>query len=130
LRIIADDSDRVAAWVSDRTGSAFFGPHLGIGLERDERLIAGVVVHDWNGANFELTLAGKAVFGRVFQRYLRAYARQLGAKRVTFRMSAERGQLHRTAERMGFKREGFQPAFYPDGSASVLYGLRLDNGRT
>lgn len=125
MRIVIDESDRVTAWVCEAVNATFYGPHRGIGIERDGKLVAGVVLHDFNGSNIELTVRGRAFFGRTFQAYIREYGRANGVRHVTVRQRSGDRHLNGLAERMGFSPEGRQPDFYPDGGDSVLYGMRL-----
>jgi len=56
--VIVFDNSRVCHWVAQRTGGSYYeGSGQGIGLVRDDRLIAGVLYDDFTGQSVQMHVA-------------------------------------------------------------------------
>lgn len=131
--ILWDARERVAAWVSERTGTPGWGEwYQGIGHERDGELIAGVIFNFWTPADIALHIAadpGAAWLTGEFARAIFGYPfSQLNTRRVSaFPQSKDEG-ARKLVESLGFSHEGTMRHAYPDDDAEV-YGLLKEDCR-
>lgn len=118
--------DRVATFVGKLTGTTFDPPYVGIGIEEDGRVIAGMVFNIWTGPDIHVSVA--ALKGRLRRSLIRAAGRyvfgQLECCRATLltesplvlkyglRLGAADEGLCRNQFGMG--RDGFRLAFHRD----------------
>ena len=120
-------SEAVAHWVAARCDvGQFQAPYVAFGwADEAGRILGGAVWNNWNGANVELSLAGRGAVTRRAFRDMADYAfRQIGARRITIHTKASNLRLIHQAERNGFAREGMRAAFFPDDDAVALVLLR------
>lgn len=119
MGLLLGQDEVVAQWVGDRIGTGFFPPYTAIGIcDRAERLQGGVVFHDWNGANLELTVVLDRPLQRGEIKGLRHYVfDQLQARRVTFRTLAGNFSARRFLDRHATF-EAHLPRWFKDGDAA------------
>lgn len=118
---------RAAKWVEEQLGTVIVPPFEAAGIYDDTGQIGGVVFNDFNDANIELTAAGNGAFGRDVSIWIASYVfNTLGCKRMTIRTKPANKAALLSAMRWGWKFEGFQPDYYPDGDA-VIMGLQRKN---
>ncbi|WP_375453713.1 GNAT family N-acetyltransferase [uncultured Methylobacterium sp.] len=125
--ILVTDGERVAHWVAARCDvGQFQAPYAAFGwADAEGHVLGGVVLNNWNGANVELSLAGRgAVTRQAFRDVARYVFGQLGCRRITMHTKARNLRLISQAERNGFAREGMRRAFFPDDDAVALVLLR------
>jgi RimJ/RimL family protein N-acetyltransferase len=108
--IVWDRPEEVGRWVCDRIGGAFDPTSAtAIGLERDGKLIAGVIFDHWNGRSIAMHVAGegghwmtrdyaKACFGYAFN--------QLKVNKILGFVDSENHAARRYDEHLGFVLEG------------------------
>lgn len=121
------DGERVAHWVAERCDvGQFQAPYTAFGwTDEAGAIVGGAVFNNWNGANVELSLAGRGAVTRQAFRDMAEYAfRQIRARRITMHTKAANLRLVFQAERNGFAREGMRKAFFPDDDAVALVLLR------
>jgi RimJ/RimL family protein N-acetyltransferase len=126
-------ADRVVCeWVQADLGVVIAPPYAAIGVVGDGKLRGGVVFTRWNGANIDVTFAGRRCFSRSnirrVYRYLFVQEKALRATAITRRSNH---QMRDILPRLGFKHEGvmrfyFGPTNRDDG---FVYGLLLPNAR-
>lgn len=128
MTLIYGQDDRVAEWVGEqlmRDKSAFL-PCKAIGIEKDGKLIAGVVYNNYVGHLIEMTIASldkrwatshnlKALFRYPFI--------QLNLKRVQALCSANEKGVQMFLKRLGFIHEGTHPCAYHDGGTAYSFGM-------
>lgn len=119
----------VAIWVYQRLGTSCNGGGLGIGLERDGALVAGVCYEDWNKRSI---MAHIVVMGRLTRYYLYAIFHYpfeyLGVEKIICPIPESNAESIRLATKMGFKREATIADAHPDGNL-YLYTLMRSNCR-
>jgi len=127
MTLLLGKDRRVGKWVASRLGTTFFPPFTAIGLvDEGEGLCGGVVFHDWNGANIEITVVLERQIKRSEIRGLRHYVfEQLGARRATFRTLASNRLAILFLSRHA-KFEAVLEDWFPEGSAWQFAVLRDD----
>lgn len=124
--MIACDTDRVARWTLDHFGTQWVpGSGQAIGLEREGKLIAGVVFEGWNGASVRMHVAADGphwlnreylftCFWYVFE--------QLNCKKALALVAESNYASRRFVEHLGFTLEVTLKDCHPDG-ALLVYSL-------
>ena len=126
MRLVTD-GETVAHFVADRTGvDAFQAPYQAFGWANDAgEILGGAVFNNWNGANVELSVAGRGVVSRQAFKDIAEYCfGQLGLRRITMHTRASNIRLIDQAVRAGFAREGFRKGWFLDDDAVALVMLR------
>lgn len=137
-RIVLHEDKRVGPWVCQRTGG-IFTEGVTFGLESDGKLIAGVIVDEWNGASARMHVAGEGnwvnmeflfvCFDYVF--------RQLDLNVVIGVVSSENAKALKFDKHLGFKELTRIPKGHPAGDLVILtmskedcrYVKRMTNGK-
>lgn len=125
--ILITDGERVAHWVAARCDvGQFQAPYTAFGWAgADGEIVGGAVWNNWNGANVELSLAGRGAVSRQAFRDMAAFAfGQVGVRRITMHTRAGNLRLIDQAKRNGFAVEGHRKHFFPDDDAVSLVLLR------
>lgn len=125
--ILWNQRERVAAWVSERTGTGEWGEwYQAIGHEIDGVLVAGVVYNFWTQADISMHIAAEprtAWLTREFARAIFGYPfQQLKTRRVSAFPRARDATTRKLVEALGFVHEGTMRHAYPDDDAEV-YGM-------
>lgn len=126
--LLGQDAE-VGEWVGRKVGASFFPPLTAIGIvDRYDKLAGGIVFHDWNGSNLELTIALDRPLVRGEIKGIRHYVfDQLRARRVTLRTLADNFSARRFLERHATL-EAHLPRWFKDGDA-VQYRVLEDDPR-
>jgi len=132
--VIYGQDEQVAAWVAERAGDEEFGPGaVAIGLEEDNRLIAGVVFNMYTKASICMHVAaepGKRWMTKDFLWRSFAYPFvQLNCNRITGLVRVDNFDAQRFDEHLGFKREGLIRRGFTDGTDMILYGMLREECR-
>jgi len=131
-RIISDPG-RVWAFCRQHTPVPMVAGMKGLGLERDNELVAGVIYEGWNGVNLWMHVAaepGKRWMTRDYLRYCFYYPfEELGCKRVSGYVEASNEVARRFDEHLGFQQEAVLKGAATDGGDVVLYVMRRENCR-
>lgn len=131
--VIYGQDERVVEWVGQRVDEANFGQAVGIGLEEDGELIAGVVFNLFTGASISMHVAavpGKRWMTRDYLWRCFAYPfLQLQCNRITGLVRADNLEAQKFDEHLGFKREGLLRRACEDGTDMILYGMLKDECR-
>lgn len=123
--IVTDE--RVARFVGERVGHVIVPPFTCMGIERDGKIVAGVVFNCFTGGDVEVTIAGKG-WTRGFIAAVGRYAfGDLGCGRMS--VTTERPKVVCYAERLGGQVEGMKRNFYGPGRNAVLVGILRDEWR-
>jgi len=132
--VIYGQDERVLKWVEQRTNEGTFGfGSVGLGLEEDGELVAGVAFNMYTGASISMHVA--AIPGRrwMTKEFLwRSFAYpfiQLKCNRITGLVREDNLDAQRFDEHLGFKREGLLRGACLDGSNMILYGMLKDECR-
>lgn len=121
---IATD-ERVAAFISRELGTALCPPFTVMGIERDGKIIAGVLFNQFEGPNVHVSAAGKG-WSRGFIRAVGRYVfEQLGCLRMT--VTTEQPAVVRYAKRLGGKVEGRMRDYHGKGRDAVIIGILRDD---
>ncbi len=133
-RVIYGQDQRVCEWVGDRVDEQEFGPgSIGIGLEENGELVAGVVFNMYTGPSISMHVA--AIPGRrwMTREYLwRCFAYpflQLKCNRITGLVRVDNIDAQKFDEHLGFKREGLVRKACTDGTDMILYGMLREECR-
>jgi RimJ/RimL family protein N-acetyltransferase len=125
--VIYGQDERIIRWVGEKVDEDEFGKAVGIGLEEDGELIAGVVFNMYTGPSISMHVA--AVPGRrwMTKEYLfRCFAYpflQLNCRRITGLVRADNFVAQKFDEHLGFRREGLLREACDDGTDMILYGM-------
>ena len=132
--VVYGQDARVIEWVSQRVDEDnFSSDSIGIGLEEDGELIAGVVFNMYTKAGICMHVA--AVPGKrwMTKEYLwRVFAYpflQLNCNRVTGLVREDNIVAQKFDEHIGFKREGLIRKGATDGANFILYGMLKEECR-
>jgi hypothetical protein len=120
--------DEVVKWVASFTGEyGNYGAAVGFGVERDGKLIAGVVYNDWNGVNINqhcASVKGSHWMSRNFLWYCFDYPfNQLKVKRITGLVGEGNAPARRLNEHLGFVCETTLEDAHPTGKI-IVYRMR------
>jgi RimJ/RimL family protein N-acetyltransferase len=130
--LVYGHDERVAAWVGERLmrDAEALNPCKAIGIERDGKLIAGVVYNNYLGHLIEMTIASldKRWCDRHNLKALFAYPfTQLGLRRVQALCSEKDEGVQMFLKRLGFTHEGTHPCAYHDGGTALSFGMLKHN---
>jgi len=118
--ILVRDS-RVAEFVGDAIGVVFSPPLTCIGLERDGRIVAGVVLNVYEGSDIHVSIAGSDwTRGLIVEVGHYVYS-VLGCERMT--VLTEEPKIVRLAERLGGSVEGLLRNHFGPGRDAFLVGV-------
>jgi hypothetical protein len=119
--IVTDD--RVAEYVGYKINRTIYPPFVCIGMERQGRIVSGVVFNCYTGPDIEATVA--ADHGGISRRLLRClglYAFDYqGCSRVS--LTTESAEVANLALRVGASVEGYREEFFGPGRAAILLGI-------
>ncbi len=122
---------RVVQWVGDATGHTYPPGAVGIGYERDGRVVQGVVFTDYTGANVQIHIA-RAPSHPFYPAFIAAAMdypfRQLGCRRLTAFVAAKNIKSQRLAEKFGGVPEGIMLDALDDDDL-IVYGLLRRNAQ-
>lgn len=127
--LIYGQDERVAEWVGKylMKDAEAFKPCKAIGIERDGKLIAGVVYNKYEpGLLIEMSIASidKAWATRHNLKALFQYPfTQLSLGRVQALCSAKDEGVQMFLKRLGFAHEGTHPCAYHDGGTALSFGM-------
>lgn len=117
--IVTDE--RVARFVSERTGCGVCPPWTCMGLEREGEIVGGVIFHCYEGAAVHVTVAGKG-WTRAFLRAVGRYVYdQLGCERIT--VTTEQPSVIGYAKRLGGQVEGLLRSQFGPGRDATIIGI-------
>jgi RimJ/RimL family protein N-acetyltransferase len=116
--------DEVARFVSQELGFGLFPPYTAMGIERDGKIVAGVLFNCFEGADVHVSIAGhgwtrgfiEAVGGYVFG--------TLGCERMT--CTTEKPDVVDYAKRLGGQVEGCLRNHFGRGRDGIIIGILRD----
>lgn len=114
-----DTSERVAVFVAKIVGHPFVPPYTCMGIERQGRIVGGVVFNHFEGADIHVTIAGHG-WTRGFLADVGQYVfEQLKCERMT--AVTEQPAIVRIGERLGGQIEGcLRNHFGPDRDGFII----------
>lgn len=132
--VVYGQDARVLKWVGERIGELEFSPGaIGIGLEENGELIAGVVFSMYTKASISMHVAaipGKRWMTKEYLWRVFAYPFiQLNCNRVTGFVREDNLVAQKFDEHIGFKREGLIRKGAVDGTNFILYGMLKEECR-
>ena len=110
--MVYGDDERVAQWVKERIPYVIngFGPCVTIGVAREDKLIAGIVYHEWKPAyrSMQVSIAGDGHWcsKRVMRAFYAYPFLQMDAVRITAMVAANNKRSGDFVLRLGFQFEG------------------------
>lgn len=120
--IVSDD--RVAWFVSEALDTGFCPPWSSLGIEKDGKIVAGVLCNCFEGADVHLSVAGTG-WTRAFLQAVGQYVYgTLGCERMTF--VTENPEVVKLAERLGGQVEGRMRSHFGPGRDGMLVGVLRD----
>jgi hypothetical protein len=127
--MIVTDS-RVVNWVKYRTGLSLGATAVGIGEERNGKLIAGVSYDCWTKNNVFVSLAVDESPSKLFWATVADYPfEKLNCQRVTAMIESSNDKSLSIAKHGGFAEECRLKGAAADGSDLVMHVLRKDDCR-
>lgn len=129
--VLYGEDETVGKFVMERTGVSING-YSALGVVRDERLIAGVIWHNYRGHDIEATIASDTpnwAFPSTLRRLFAFPFVQLGVVRVTSIVSRENKASRRFCEGLGFKLEGVCRQGMDGKTDAMIYGCLRDECR-
>jgi RimJ/RimL family protein N-acetyltransferase len=126
--VVYGQDQRVCKWVGDRIDEPDFGQGaVGLGLEEDGELIAGVVFNMYTVASICMHVAadpGRRWMTRDFLWRSFAYPFiQLGCNRITGLVRVDNLEAQQFDEHLGFVKEGRLRCATTDGTDMFIYGM-------
>lgn len=120
-RIVTDE--RVAAYVVARNSIAISPPYTALGIEKDGRIIGGVVFNMYTGIDVHVTVAGETgAFTRAFIRRVSHYVfQELGCLRMS--ITTEQPKVVELATRLLAQTEGRIRNHFGPGRDGILLGI-------
>lgn len=114
----------VVEWVAAQTAEfGNFGTEVGIGWEKDGRLVAGVAYANWNGVNVECHIASdrsKKWLTREFLWHIFYYPfEQLKVDRITVCVGEGNADSNRFVKHLGFVLESSLAGAHPTGKLHI-----------
>lgn len=107
-----------------------YGEAVGIGIEREGKLVGGIVYHEYNGAQIVIHVASDGTrrwINREFLFVIFDYAfRQLELNRVTGIVAASNIAALNFDKRVGFVEESRMKDAHPDGDLIILKMTKAD----
>lgn len=123
--IVSDE--RVALFVSEQLDVALCPPFTAMGIERDGKVVAGVVFNHFEGCDVHVTIAGSG-WTRSFLQAVGAYVfGQLECLRMT--AITEQPLVEHLAHKLGGQTEGLLRNHFGYGRDGVLIGVLRDEWR-
>lgn len=124
---------QVVSWVAERTGEfGNFGAAVGIGIESDGRLLAGVVFNEFNGSSMCIHVASdgsKRWMSRELLWFTFHYAfEQAKVKLLLGLVGSKNAESQRLVLHLGFVEEHRIPDAHPDGEL-IIYRMRREECR-
>lgn len=131
---IYGQDQRVIDWVGSRVDEDNFGPgSVGIGLEENGELIAGVVYNIFTGPSICTHIAaapGKRWMTKDYLFRIHAYPfLQLKCNRITGLVRQDNVECQRFVEHLGFKYEGVMRRACSDGQNMFIFGMLREECR-
>ena len=127
IRLVTNMSEMVAKWVQSQFPDApNFAPCTAMGVVDGNKIIAGVVYHNYHNHMIEASMASISPkwCNRRIGRALLAYPfEQLKVRRFQMTVAKRNKRMRRFLERLGFKPEGRRRAAMPDGSDAIEYSM-------
>jgi len=127
--MIATDP-RVVNWVKHRTGLSLGATAVGIGEERDGKIIAGAAFDCWTVNNIFVSLAVDESPSKDFWLFVTDYPfEQLGCTRVTAMLESGNEKSEKITKHMGFTEECRLVGAASNGGDLVMHVLRKPDCR-
>lgn len=116
--------EEVARFVSRALGFGLYPPYTAMGIERDGRIVAGVLFNCFEGADVHVTIAGTG-WTPGFVRAVGAYVYdQMGCERMT--CTTEQAEVVDYALRLGGQVEGRLRNHFGKGRDGIVIGILRD----
>jgi RimJ/RimL family protein N-acetyltransferase len=113
----------VVEWAKATFGYQIMNYDMAIGVVDEDRLVASVLVHNYNGSDLEASYYGpKTLDLGVLRKLVRIAVDQLGVSRITVRTARNNKTMTRGIKKLGFEFEGIRKHAYGEYDA-VMYGL-------
>ena len=131
--VIYGQDEQIINWVGQRVDEDDFGKAVGIGLEKDGKLVAGVVFNLYTGSSICMHVAAEPGCRWMTRDFLfRCFAYpfiQLQCNRITGLVRIDNLAAQRFDEHLGFVREGVIRKGTTDGTDFILYGMLKEECR-
>lgn len=131
--IVATNPARVYAFVRERAPVPLSAGMKALGLERDGKLIAGVLYEGFSGPNLWMHVAAEPGSNWLTRGFLRAVFTypfvQLGCRRVSGAVDASNTAARRFDEHLGFREEARLRGAAADGGDVILYVMWKEDCR-
>lgn len=125
--LVIGDDDRIAAWVFQayRINPFKYNRVYGV-MSQDRILVGAIILHNFNGANLELSYYGTNTLSAGIVRALSRMAlTEFNPSRCTLVISKRNKRLMRSLDRFGCKLEGVQRRYYGHIDMNRNTGVRF-----
>lgn len=120
----------VLDWIAERTGDDFGKLVVGIGEQREGKLVAGASFADYNGVNVVVALAADEPPSRGYWHAIFSYAFEtLGCGRITTHVEESNIKSVKLTSHLGFEVETRLKGAGSDGSDYLLFCMWKENCR-
>lgn len=130
MSLLFDHSSRVKEFVGLQLDIKNFGPSSAIGILRDGKLVGGAVYNNFRWPTIQISVAAsspKWASKEMIRAILRYPFVQLDCSRISAVCKETNYRIREFNARTGFIQEGYHPLVYPDGTASLSWGLLRKN---
>jgi RimJ/RimL family protein N-acetyltransferase len=118
----------VASWVLSPHGGEAGEDFNAIGWQKDDELIAGFAVNEWNGVNCFVHIRLDGYTPRKFWFAMVDWVyNQMGCARMTAPVSASNNDCIKLLDRMGWTREATLPDSAYDGSDLIFFTWKKED---
>lgn len=126
--ILSSENDlRIPCFLSERLGVVFEPPFTTMGIEKDGKIVAGILFNIYTGHDIHVTIAGSG-WTRRFLRLLGQYLfDHLGVDRFT--ALTEKQNVVDIVERLGGMKEGRLRDHFGRGRDAIILGVLRDEYR-
>lgn len=121
------EGEEVARFVSEAIGESFIPPYTTMGIEKDGKIIAGVLFNVFEGKDVHVTVAGKGWTKNFLQEVGRYVYSVLGCERMT--VTTEQDSIVSIAKRLGGEVEGRLRNHFGKGRDGVIVGILKEEYR-
>lgn len=122
------NAPNIKEWVEKQLGWKAATPTYAVGIVHHNRLIGGVLYHNYTGGNCEMTIATTSprwATRNIISELLAYPFEWLGCRRITAITDADNTKSKSMLERLGFQQEGVIREGSPreNGTDAIIYGL-------
>ena len=131
-QIVVGFDEQIKQWVQNETGMGIDGDVRCMGVVRDDKLIAGIVYHNYKGFMVEATLVttDRRWIGKDVIKAFMAYPFEtLGCERFWATTNRKNKKMRKLFEGLGFKYEGCARKAFDGNEDAMIYSILKDENK-